>query len=199
MSLDQPRPLILASTSPRRSELLREAGYDFSVVAPFLEEPEERHPHVDPTMHAESLAYFKARSIASENFNSTILAADTVAFIDNEVIGKPDDEQDACRILKRLSGTTHQVITGVALLLPARGRRLMQHDISTIHMCELTGKMIDDYLATGEWRGKAGAYGIQDHCDQFVERYEGSFSNIVGLPMELLGRMFVMWRSALQT
>jgi septum formation protein len=194
MKPSQPRPLVLASTSPQRAELLREAGYDFSVAPPRIEEPDERHPHVDPCQYAESLAYFKARSVAASNIDRTILSADTITYIDNDVIGKPADEQDARRILKRLSGTTHQVITGVALLFPARGRRLMQHDISTIHMRPLSDETIDNYMKSGEWQGKAGAYGIQDCGDKFVERAEGSFTNIVGLPMELVAKMFASWR-----
>lgn len=185
--------LILASTSPRRRQLLAEAGYAFEAVTPRFEEPDDPLPHVSPTMHVESLAYFKARSVAGEYFQQTILAADTLAFHDNTLIGKPSDAADARAILSRLAGTSHQVITGVALLAPASGRRLLQHDVSIIHMRPLTSRQIDAYIETGEWQGKAGAYGIQDHGDEFVERYEGSFTNIVGLPMELLGRMLANW------
>jgi len=189
----QPHPLVLASISPRRAELLREAGYQFEVVAPPLVEPEERHPNVDPAAHAESLAYFKARSVVKPCFDRVILAADTIAFLDGEVIGKPTDEADARRILHKLSGTTHEVITGVALMHPARARRVLAHDVSTIRVRGLTTDDIEAYLATGDWRGKAGAYGIQDHGDAFVEKVEGSFTNVVGLPMELLARMFANW------
>ncbi len=193
MDLCQPKSLVLASTSPRRRQLLADAGYAFEVVSPRFEEPDDPLPHVTPMMHVESLAYFKARSVAGEYFQRTILSADTLAFHDDKLIGKPADAADARAILTRLAGTSHQVITGVALLAPATGRRLLQHDVSIIHMRPLTAQQIDDYLDTGEWRGKAGAYGIQDHGDEFVERYEGSFSNIVGLPMELLGRMLTNW------
>lgn len=193
MQSTQRQGLILASTSPRRRQLLAEAGYAFEVVAPRFEEPDDPLPHVSPMMHVESLAYFKARSVAGEYFQQTILAADTLAFYDNTLIGKPSEADDARAILTRLAGTSHQVITGVALLAPASGRRLLQHEVSIIHMRPLTSRQIDDYIETGEWRGKAGAYGIQDHGDEFVERYEGSFSNIVGLPMELVGRMLSNW------
>jgi len=173
--------------------LLAEAGYAFEVTSPRFEEPDDPLPHVTPMMHVESLAYYKARSVAGDYFQQTILSADTLAFHDDTLIGKPLDADDARAILTRLAGTSHQVITGVALLAPASGRRLLQHDVSVIHMRPLTTRQIDEYIDTGEWRGKAGAYGIQDHGDEFVERYEGSFSNIVGLPMELLGRMLANW------
>lgn len=194
MSPVQPKSLILASTSPRRSEMLREHGYRFQVVAPQFEEPDDKHPHVTAAQHAESLAYFKARSIIHSHFSQTILAADTIAYVDGEVIGKPVDVDDARRILRKLSGTTHEVITGVALLHAAGGRRVLAHDASTIRVRPLNEAMIEGYLQSGEWRGKAGAYGIQDHEDLFVEKIEGSFSNVVGLPMELVARMLADWQ-----
>ena len=192
-SLIQPEPLVLASTSPRRAELLHEAGYRFEVVVPPLHEPEWVHPHVAPTLHAESLAYFKARSVASTQANKTILAADTIAVIEGEIIGKPVDHDDAGRILRRLSGTTHSVITGVVLLQPATGRRLLQHGISVVNVRVLDNAAIQSYLDTHAWEGKAGAYGVQDQDDPFIERVSGSFTNVVGLPMELLARMFEHW------
>src|SRR5258706_15947849 len=107
----QPRPLVLASTSPRRADLLREAGYEFEVVVPPLVEPDEQDLHTDPASHAESLAYFKACSIGTQSKATAILAADTIAYLDGEIIGKPLDREDARRILRKLSGTTHRVIT----------------------------------------------------------------------------------------
>lgn len=186
----QPHPLVLASGSPRRAQLLREAGYVFEIVTPPFHEPQWVHPHVAPTLHAESLAYFKARSVAALHADKTILAADTIAVVEGEVIGKPADRQDAYRILCRLSGTTHSVITGLVLLHPASGRRLFQHCISIVSVRPLTDAAIQAYLGTGAWQGKAGAYGIQDQDDPFVERVAGSFTNVVGLPMDLLAQMF---------
>ncbi len=188
--LIQPSPLILASASPRRAELLREAGYRFEIVDPPIEEPGDEHRHVAAGLHAESLAYFKARSVAADHSDKTILAADTIAVLDGYIIGKPVDSADARRILELLSGTTHEVITGVALLSPNGARRLLEHDVSRVRVRHLESQAIEAYLATGQWQGKAGAYGIQDHGDEFVETVEGSFTNVVGLPMELLSRMF---------
>lgn len=191
----QPEPLVLASGSPRRAELLRAAGYRFEVAEPTLSEPQWVHPHLAPALHAESLAYFKARSIAGDHLEKTVLAADTIAVLDADVIGKPADREDARRILRRLSGTTHTVITGLVLLDPADGRRLLQHNISEVRVRDLGDEMIEEYLDTNQWRGKAGAYGIQDQDDPFVETLTGSFTNVVGLPMELLARMFEHWQS----
>lgn len=189
----QPRPLILASGSPRRAELLGDAGYEFKVVNPPLVEPDENSPHVDPASHAESLAYFKACSIGSQPAGTTILAADTIAFVDGRIIGKPADRQDAGRIIRALSGTTHKVITGLALI--DEERRLIHHDVSVVRVRALPEKAIESYLDTGLWEGKAGAYGIQEQSDPFVERLDGSFTNVVGLPMELLGNLFARWLS----
>lgn len=188
----QPSELVLASSSPRRRELLRERGYMFDVVVPPFEEPDER-PHVAAHAHASSLAYFKASSVARDRADKTILAADTIAWIDGHIIGKPRDRDDARRILKTLSGTTHEVITGVALVRADHGKRLIEHDATLIRVRHLSDQMIDDYLDTGLWEGKAGAYGIQDGDDPFVETLQGSFSNVVGLPIELIERMFATW------
>ncbi|MBN2563204.1 MAG: septum formation protein Maf [Phycisphaerae bacterium] len=189
----QPDPLVLASQSPRRRELLRDAGYQFEIAQPTLGEPGWVHPHVEPAIHAESLAYFKARSVAADHLDKTILGADTIAVVEHEIIGKPTDREDARRILHRLSGTTHSVITGVALFHPASGRRLMHHNISMVSVRHLDDAIIETYLDTGKWQGKAGAYGVQDQDDPFVQQVTGSFTNVVGLPMELLAQMFDHW------
>jgi septum formation protein len=198
-ALIQPDPLVLASASPRRAQLLREAGYRFDVVVPPMHEPDWVHPHVAPTLHAESLAYFKARSVAAQHAEKTLLAADTIAVVEGQIIGKPADRQDAHRILRRLSGTTHSVITGVVLFQPATGRRLLQHGISMVSVRSLAEPAIQAYLDTNAWEGKAGAYGIQDQDDPFVEKVSGSFTNVVGLPMELLAYMFEHWVHQIQT
>ncbi|HKQ47340.1 MAG TPA: Maf family protein [Phycisphaerae bacterium] len=190
----QPDRLILASASPRRAELLRAAGYRFKVVHPPLEEPDELHPHVDVASHAESLAFFKASSIAVDHPDATILAADTITVLGEEIFGKPADRADALRTLRALSGTLHSVITGVALLHPRSEHRLINHAVTTVRVRPLSDSTIETYLDTGQWQGKAGAYGIQDEGDPFVEKTEGSFTNVVGLPMELLAEMFREWQ-----
>ena len=156
-------------------------------------EPDEEDLHTDPASHAESLAYFKACSIGTQSKAAAILAADTIAYIDGEIIGKPLDREDARRILSKLSGTTHRVITGVALM--DADRRLLEHDVSLIRVRTLSPETIEAYLDSGQWQGKAGAYGIKDENDPFVERLEGSFTNVVGMPMELLTHLFERWLS----
>lgn len=189
----QPRPLLLASVSPRRRELLAHKGYEFETAEPPFEEPDPVGAHVPPTNYAESLAFFKARSVSKEHPKHVILAADTIAVLEGAIIGKPGDRDEAHRILSAMSGTTHEVITGVALYAPETGMRRISHDVTTIQVRDLTDKEISAYLDTGEWIGKAGAYGIQENGDKFVERVDGSYSNVVGLPMELIEKLFAEW------
>lgn len=191
--LRQPDNLVLASASPRRRQLLGDAGFAFDIAEPPFVEPDETRPHVAPALHAESLAYYKASSVAAIKPESTILAADTIAAHDGRIIGKPKDEADAFRILSSLSGTSHFVITGLAIVHHASGRRLLQHDVSTVVVRKLSDDAIRAYLRTGAWQGKAGAYGVQDQDDPFVEKVIGSFTNVVGLPMDLLHLMFDTW------
>ena len=185
--------LILASSSPRRAQLLRDAGYAFKVIAPPIPEPHALHSAVTPAEKAEALSYFKACAVAGVVGQGLILAADTVVACGSHVFGKPIDQADARRILTHLMETPHEVITGVTLLDAADQRRAISHDVTRITMRRLSDKELDQYLETGVWSGKAGAYGIQDHDDPFVESTRGSFSNVVGLPMELLARMLSAW------
>lgn len=182
------RPLFLASTSPRRRELLLEAGFDFSVIAPTIDEPALDRNDVLPPQLAESISYFKASSATSNLIDGVILAADTIVAGELRVFGKPTDRDDAREILRSLAGTTHRVITGVTLLKLPAGPRLITHDETRVRMRPMSEVEIESYLDSGEWRGKAGAYGIQDAHDAFVECVDGSFSNVVGLPMELVVR-----------
>jgi septum formation protein len=186
--------LILASTSPRRRELLAAAGYSFDVIAPTVEEPTTLPPGVSPAAFAEAVSLSKAESVAALVRAGTILAADTVAAIGNTIFGKPADREDAGRILSALYGSTHDVITGVTLLDATTGRRLVQHDITRVTMRRMKAPELASYLDSQDWQGKAGAYGIQDRGDEFVTALEGSFTNVVGLPVELLSRMLEEWR-----
>lgn len=191
----QPDPLVLATSSPRRLSLMREAGYRFTVQANELIEPEPRHANMTPGAYAEAIAFFKAASVARQHPAATILGADTTTVIGDDVYSKPRDRAHAEQMLRRLSGTEHRVVTGVALFDPARNRRLMGHDITTIGFRQLSDAQVAAYLDTGEWEGKAGAYGIQARGDAFVQSIAGSFSNVVGLPLELVARLFDQWCS----
>lgn len=185
--------LVLASASPRRAQLLREAGYTFKAVQPPIPEPYTPRASLVPAEEAEALSYFKARAAAGIVRQGLIVAADTVVACGGEVFGKPVDQADARRILSRLMSTTHRVITGVTLLAAADERRVISHDVTHVTMRQLSTEELEAYLATGAWRGKAGAYGIQDRDDPFVEAIHGSFTNVVGLPIELLARMLTDW------
>ncbi len=181
--------LYLASNSARRIELLRARGFCFKIRTPAVAEPEPRLPGQIPEHWAEALSYFKARSVARELTSGFVLGADTVVAHEDAIIGKPADIEDARRILSRLAGTTHRVITGVTLLDVHEGRRWIRHDVTTVTMRPLTSAALEAYLESGLWDGKAGAYGIQDQSDANIERLDGSYTNVVGLPMELLEHM----------
>jgi septum formation protein len=186
-------PLILASASPRRADLLRSYGYDFRVIVPPHHEPEHFSADVKPTMQAEALSYFKARSVRHLIEEGIIIGGDTVVALYAKCFGKPMDREDARRILETITGTTHEVITGVTLLNAATDDRLIAHDVTEVTMRPMRGRELEAYLDSGAWEGKAGAYGIQDKGDAFVERVNGSFTNVVGLPMELLSEMLASW------
>ena len=185
-----PTTFILASQSPRRRQLLADAGYGFEVISPTLMEPEAEQIGLPPAQQAESLAYFKARTVMEEHHPPLpVLAADTVVALGERLFGKPRDAADARRILSTLSGTRHQVITGVALLDPV-GHRLIASEVTHVRMRPMAPDELDRYIESNLWDGKAGAYGIQDRDDPVVECIEGSFSNVVGMPMDLLKGLF---------
>lgn len=175
--------LILASGSPRRKELLSDAGYEFTVEPADVNEPAIARGKL-PYEAALELAIAKADKVATAHPEAVVLAADTVVAFGDQKIGKPADLPAARRMLQLLSGTTHLVISGVAVVHV--GGKFSRHARagSAVRMRELTQEQIEAYLATGQWRDKAGGYGIQDP-DPFVECISGSHSNVVGLPMDL--------------
>lgn len=185
--------IILASSSPRRRQLLRDSGIGFQAITPPFHEPAgSLLCHLPPSQQAESLAYFKARAVADQFPEATVLGADTVvAAADGQVLGKPDGPQQAMEMIEQLSGTRHAVITGVALLGPNR-RRHIASATSYVTMREMTTAQIQDYIDSGKWQGKAGAYAIQEPADRFIDSVEGSLTNVKGLPMELVQQMIAM-------
>lgn len=180
--------LILASASPRRRELLTAAGYVFDVVPSPMDEPTGRWRLLSPQQVAQSLAYFKARSVWERYPRAWVMGADTVVAVGGQIIGKPSDRQHARQILSSLAGTRHSVITGVSLLGPS-AIRLIAADTTHVTMRKASAAEIEAYLDSGEWQGKAGAYAIQETGDRFVKSIEGSFTNVVGLPMETVERL----------
>jgi septum formation protein len=178
---------ILASASPRRRELLREAGYDFDVVEPNLDEALEDG---DPEKLVVRNALMKARAVAERFPDRYVLGADTIVYLQGRVIGKPADREDARRILKLLSGTEHEVVTGVALVRKEAGIELTGASRTRLRMKTLSAKEVESYVARGEGLGKAGAYAIQENGDKFIEELRGSFTNVVGLPLEVVETLF---------
>lgn len=193
MAIVREKNLILASSSPRRAQLMREHGYNFTVIESPIHEPDEMGADVPPIQQAEALSYFKARSVKPLVREGIIIAADTIAAKGSEVFGKPVDRDDARRILTALAGTEHRVITGLTLLDAGGTRREIMHEVTIVRMRLMGDNDLERYLNSGAWNGKAGAYGIQDHGDAFIEHIEGSFTNVVGLPMELLARKLAEW------
>jgi septum formation protein len=179
--------LILASASPRRQQLLREAGYDFTVDPADIDE--EDYPRdMLPADLAEYLASKKAQAVAKRHPADVILGADTVVAFGDLVLGKPQDAEHARDMLRLLAGTTHVVITGVAVVDQAAGFFTSSRVMSAVRMRDLSPAEIDRYVAGGQWKGKAGGYGIQDD-DPFVTRMSGCHTNIVGLPVPEARRM----------
>ncbi len=168
--------------------LLQQAGVEYCPVDPPIAEPKDIDEGLTPSQHAEALAYFKASSVERVRHGGAILGADTVVSLDGDILGKAPGPVQAAAMLARLSGTRHEVITGVALLGPDNWR-MIASEITYVTMRTMTDAEIDEYVQSGEWRGKAGSYAIQETGDRFVTSVEGSFSNVVGLPMELVARM----------
>ena len=179
--------MILASQSPRRIELMREAGFDVQVIPADIDE--SARPGEGPFELVERLARAKAEAVSSAHAapGETVVAADTIVALDGELLGKPADEADARRMLRALSGKTHQVATGVCI---AHGERIDSFvDITDVTFYELSDAEIDAYVATGEPMDKAGAYGIQGRGALFVAGIEGDYYNVMGLPVCRLGRI----------
>jgi septum formation protein len=172
---------VLASGSPRRQELLRDAGYVFDVIPADVDE-DTYPPSLKPGDVAEYLAFIKAQAVAQDHRDVVVLGADTVVTLGEQLIGKPRDAAHAREMLRLLSGTTHLVITGISVIHRARHLVKRSRVMSAVHMRGLRDAEIDAYVATGQWQGKAGGYGIQDR-DPFVTRTSGCHTNIVGLPM----------------
>jgi septum formation protein len=181
-------PLILASRSPRRRKLLAQLGLDFEVHPSDLDENATNHRL--PEQLVEQLALEKARAVAARFPEALTLGADTIVVLDGDVLNKPADEAEARAMLRRLSGRTHTVYTGVALVHPASQREVVDYEATEVTFAPLTDAEIDAYVATGSPLDKAGAYGIQDDYGAvFIRRIEGDYYNVVGLPLHRLYRM----------
>ena len=177
--------LVLASASPRRQELLRNAGITFEVQPAHI--TENSLPGETAKDCAERLAREKALAVARQRPHDCVLGADTVVVVDGQLLGKPSDTAAAARMLRMLSGRQHQVITGVCLVVD--GKPSVASETTLVTMTEITGQEIADYIATGEPMDKAGAYAIQGIASRWIPRIEGDYSNVVGLPVALVFRI----------
>ena len=176
--------LILASASPRRAELLRNAGIAFTAIPASI--PEERRSGEDPASYARRLAAEKARAVARQHQNDAVLSADTIVVVGGEVLEKPRDAEDARSMLRRLSGRTHEVTTGVCLA--SKGKEWIESETTRVEMTQISDGEIDFYISTGEPMDKAGAYAIQGIASRWIPRIEGCYFNVVGLPVPLVYR-----------
>ncbi len=189
--------LVLASSSPRRQELLRNARILFKIYP--ADVPEVCQPGEAPTAFAKRLARAKARVIfdlLKPPRGTLVLGADTIVVVDGEVLGKPADEDDAARMLRLLSGRQHEVTTAVCLTGMANGESLaavedVRSETTQVCFSKLSDDDIQDYINTGEPMDKAGAYGIQGMASRWIPRIEGDYFNVVGLPVALVCRMLV--------
>ena len=181
--------LILASASPRRKELLIAAGYKFEVVVSQIDESVFPTENIEPAEYAKRLALAKARDVAVRFNDCFVLGADTVVDFNGEIIGKPADSKDAELIIRKIFSAPHKVITAVAIIGKNSGFEIVKSDTTIIYPRELTDAKIVEHIEGESWLGKAGAFGIAENGDDFIERIEGSLTNVMGLPMELLERM----------
>lgn len=181
------KTIYLASGSPRRRMLLEKLKIEFQVINPVAEELFEEG--IDPEIYAKNTAIQKAESVVSEIDEGIIIAADTIVVKDNEILGKPKNKQDAIRMLKMLSGTSHFVYTAVVVLDKKSEHMELEIEKTKVEMRKLDNKEIQRYVNSGEPMDAAGAYKIQEGAASFIKRIEGCYYNVVGLPLATLTEM----------
>ena len=176
--------IILASNSPRRQELLRQIGIAFRTIP--SDADEAILPGESPEKYAVRVALDKASSVAARTDSGIVIGADTIVVVGDEILGKPADARDAARMLTMLSGKMHRVITGLAIVDASTTAVKTASAVTRVWFYDMTPEAIESYVATGEPLDKAGAYGIQERGALFVERIDGCYFNVVGLPLSLL-------------
>jgi septum formation protein len=184
-----PTRIILASASPRRRDLLTQAGYTFEVVPSDVDESAFEGTASSPRRHAETLALAKAQSVASRYPDALVIGADTLVDCRGEIIGKAADAEEAEQITRKLFSAPHKVITGLALVRLSDNTQIVRSDVTIVYPRQMTEEHIARHIAGGSWQGKAGAYAIQETGDEFVDHIDGSLTNVMGLPMELLKQL----------
>ncbi|MCC7178916.1 MAG: septum formation inhibitor Maf [Acidobacteria bacterium] len=181
--------LILASASPRRAQLLKAAGIGFEARPSDVDESPRAGE--SPDTYVKRLALEKADAVAGENPGRLVLGADTTVVVDDRILAKAEDPAEARAMLRMLAGRAHQVLTGVALVGP--GISAVDVATTTVEFAPMTSEDIDQYVATDEWRDKAGAYAVQGRAGRFVTRLEGSYTNVVGLPVSLVYHLLMRY------
>ena len=181
------RPLVLASASPRRRELLQQIGLDFTVAVSQV--VESAYDATSPGKLVMELAQAKAEWIQSGPAGAVIIGADTVVVVDEHILGKPADEEDAVSMLRLLRGREHQVYSGVAVVDTQSGLKIREYEMTRVFMREYADDEISHYVATGEPFDKAGSYAIQGRGALLIRGIEGCYTNVVGLPLARLGQM----------
>ena len=179
--------LVLASGSPRRAEILGQVGWPHEVCPADVDE--SIRAGEDAIAYVERLAGEKAGSVAANRTFSLVLGADTSVVIEGELLGKPRDDGEARRMLQRLQGVWHEVVTGVALVRAETNRRVVAHERTRVRFASMSEKEIDWYVKTNEPLDKAGGYGVQGRAALFIERIEGDYLNVVGLPVRLVSEL----------
>jgi septum formation protein len=179
--------IILASGSPRRKELLLNLGFEFTVIAPDVDETPLRGER--PIDHVTRLSLVKARTVAKLNPDDLVIGADTTVVVDNTILGKPNSPDEAISMLQRLSGKAHTVYTGLSMVILKEDIIKSEYDSTTVVFNKLKLEAIKNYVASGEPLDKAGAYGIQGMGSFLVNRYEGEFDTVIGFPTKLFKKM----------
>jgi len=192
-------PIILASASPRRRQLLAQAGYKFTSVRPNIDEsrPFGRGGDesvfltdaISPCEYAKRLALAKAKNVAEKHPDCLVIGADTIVDFSGQIIGKPKNAKEAEQITKKLFSKPHKVITAIAIVRISDGIEVVESDSTTVYPKKLTNEQIAKHIKSGSWRDKAGAYAIQETDDEFIKKIDGSLTNVMGLPMELMKRL----------
>jgi septum formation protein len=183
------KSIILASGSPRRKELLERLNIDFDIIVSDLDE--DSIEQSKPDDFVEKLAYEKAKSVSMlTNKDSLVIGCDTVVVYNNEILGKPKNNEQAISFLKKLSGSNHQVYSGIAIIDTKSNNKYLSHEITDVYMKELSNDEIAYYIQTGEPFDKAGAYGIQGIGSLFIEKISGDYYNVMGLPLNKLYKGF---------
>jgi septum formation protein len=181
-------PVILASASPRRKELLTQLGLKFEIIPAHIDE--SQLPGESPLDHVRRLAEEKGQAVARLYPGAIIISSDTIVLFEDRILGKPENKDDAYRILSKLSGMTHKVITAFSIMCIDKGWRIIEHEVTNVHFRQLSDKDIYDYIAGGSPMDKAGAYGIQDLKANFVDSIEGCFYNVIGFPVAKFNKIW---------